>query len=137
MEMAVHQGKADPTYQDPTAFFQRTFITEDMRLLLTSVAQRLNGGGGDPVMQLQTAFGGGILLASLPESAVRRAWQPSGRLKRPLAGCRPSGNPWPLRKPLRTSAAACLKRLRMWLGRWQFLCPRPKCGHIKETGKKD
>jgi len=57
--MAVHQGKADPTYQDPTAFFQRTFITEGMRLLLTSVAQRLNGGGGDPVMQLQTAFGGG------------------------------------------------------------------------------
>jgi len=57
--MAVHQGKANPTYQDPTAFFQRTFITEGMRLLLTSVAQRLNGGGGDPVMQLQTAFGGG------------------------------------------------------------------------------
>jgi predicted AAA+ superfamily ATPase len=57
--MAVHQGQADATYQDPTAFFQRTYITEGMRLLLTSVAQRLNGKGGDPVMQLQTAFGGG------------------------------------------------------------------------------
>ena len=57
--MAVHEGRATITYQDPTAFFQRTFITEGMRMLLTSVAQRLNGQGGDPVMQLQTAFGGG------------------------------------------------------------------------------
>lgn len=57
--MAVHLGQADGTYQDPTAFFQRTFITEGMRLLLTSVAQRLGGKGGDPVVQLQTAFGGG------------------------------------------------------------------------------
>src|SRR5207237_1898609 len=56
---AVRTGKASPEYQDPTAFFQRTFITEGMRLLLTSVARRLNGQGGDPVIQLQTAFGGG------------------------------------------------------------------------------
>jgi uncharacterized protein len=40
-------------------FFRRTFITEGMGLLLTSVAKRLNGQGGDPVIQLQTAFGGG------------------------------------------------------------------------------
>jgi predicted AAA+ superfamily ATPase len=57
--MAVHEGRASATYLDPRAFFQRTFITEGMRLLLTSVAQRLNGQGGDPVLQLQTAFGGG------------------------------------------------------------------------------
>ena len=30
-----------------------------MRLLLIQVAQRLNGKGGEPVIQLQTAFGGG------------------------------------------------------------------------------
>jgi predicted AAA+ superfamily ATPase len=40
-------------------FFQRTFITEGMRLLLDSVVKRLSGKGGDPVIQLQTAFGGG------------------------------------------------------------------------------
>src|SRR5262245_20116460 len=57
--MAVHTGKATREYQDPAAFFERTFITEGMRLLLTSVARRLNGQGGDPVIQLQTAFGGG------------------------------------------------------------------------------
>lgn len=56
---AVHTGKATREYQDAPAFFQRTFITEGMRLLLTSVAKRLNGQGGDPVIQLQTAFGGG------------------------------------------------------------------------------
>ena len=56
---AVHTGKAPTEYQDAVAFFERTFITEGMRLLLTQVAQRLNGKGGEPVIQLQTAFGGG------------------------------------------------------------------------------
>jgi predicted AAA+ superfamily ATPase len=55
----VHQGTATPEYQNPTLFFQRTFITEGMRLLLDSVVKRLAGKGGDPVIQLQTAFGGG------------------------------------------------------------------------------
>ena len=56
---AVNSGKATREYQDAAAFFERTFITEGMRLLLTSVIRRLNGSGGDPVIQLQTAFGGG------------------------------------------------------------------------------
>jgi len=56
---AVHSGKATAEYQDPAAFFDRTYITEGMRLLLTQVAQRLAGNGGEPVIQLQTAFGGG------------------------------------------------------------------------------
>ncbi len=34
-------------------------MTEGMRLLLESVVRRLAGKGGDPVIQLQTAFGGG------------------------------------------------------------------------------
>src|SRR6266700_2897041 len=56
---AVHTGKATREYQEAVAFFDRTFITEGMRLLLTQVSQRLNGKGGEPVIQLQTAFGGG------------------------------------------------------------------------------
>ena len=55
----VHDGSATAEYADPALFFQRTFITEGMGALLTSVAQRLAGKGGDPVIQLQTAFGGG------------------------------------------------------------------------------
>ena len=56
---AVRTGKAPPVYQDARTFFARTFITEGMRMLLTQVAERLNGRGGEPVMQLQTSFGGG------------------------------------------------------------------------------
>jgi len=55
----VHAGTANEEYQNPALFFQRTFITEGMRLLLDSVVKRLAGKGGDPVIQLQTAFGGG------------------------------------------------------------------------------
>ena len=55
----VYSRTATEEYQNPTLFFQRTFITEGMKQLLHSVLQRLSGQGGDPVIQLQTAFGGG------------------------------------------------------------------------------
>lgn len=55
----VHDGTASPEYGDPELFFKRTFITEGMRLLLDSVLRRISGTGGEPVIQLQTAFGGG------------------------------------------------------------------------------
>lgn len=56
---AVHSGQAPKEYQDPASFFERTYITEGMRLLLTQVVQRICAKGGEPVIQLQTAFGGG------------------------------------------------------------------------------
>src|SRR6202011_5852757 len=56
---AVWTGRATPEYGDVQAFYERTFITEGMGRLLTQVSQRLNGEGGEPVIQLQTAFGGG------------------------------------------------------------------------------
>ncbi|HQR41460.1 MAG TPA: DUF499 domain-containing protein, partial [Gemmatales bacterium] len=56
---AVNSGKASPEYQDASSFFDRTFITQGMRQLLTQVAKRISGKGGEPVIQLQTAFGGG------------------------------------------------------------------------------
>ncbi|MCB0808336.1 MAG: ATP-binding protein, partial [Flavobacteriales bacterium] len=55
----VHAGKATAEYQDAELFFARTYVTEGMRLLLGSVIERITGQGGDPVIQLQTAFGGG------------------------------------------------------------------------------
>jgi len=55
----VVRGIAIAEYQDPQQFFARTYLTEGMRLLLGSVLRRLSGKGGDPVVQLQTAFGGG------------------------------------------------------------------------------
>ena len=56
---AVRTGRAPDVYKDAAAFFDRTFITEGMADLLRQVAQRLSGKGGEPVIQLQTAFGGG------------------------------------------------------------------------------
>ena len=56
---AVRTGKATPEYGNAKNFYERTFITEGMGKLLTQVSQRLNGKGGEPVIQLQTSFGGG------------------------------------------------------------------------------
>ncbi|MBZ1351211.1 DUF499 domain-containing protein [Alcaligenaceae bacterium LF4-65] len=56
---AVRTGRATAEYGDAKSFYARTFITEGMGRLLTQVAQRLNGKGGEPVIQLQTSFGGG------------------------------------------------------------------------------
>lgn len=55
----VVQGKADPEYGDPKEFFRRTYLTEGLLELLATGVRRLTGLGGDPVVQLQTSFGGG------------------------------------------------------------------------------
>jgi predicted AAA+ superfamily ATPase len=55
----VYQGGAASEYQDPAEFFRRTFITAGLHKLLTQAIERLNGSGGDPVVDLQTNFGGG------------------------------------------------------------------------------
>jgi hypothetical protein len=56
---AVDTGHASEGYASPTNFFGITFLTEGLRRVLTSAVQRLAGQGGDPVIGLQTAFGGG------------------------------------------------------------------------------
>ncbi len=55
----VHIGKAPLEYNDPVLFFQKTYLTQGLKTLLENVLFRLNGGKGDPVIQLQTPFGGG------------------------------------------------------------------------------
>ena len=55
----VVAGDADLEYQDPQEFFARTYLTEGMKRLLLTAVRRLTGGGGAPVVQLKTAFGGG------------------------------------------------------------------------------
>ena len=77
----VHQGTATPEYQDATLFFQRTFITEGMRLLLDSVVKRLAGKGGDPVVQLQTAFGGGKTHTLLAVYHLAKGETPASKLQ--------------------------------------------------------
>lgn len=73
----VCQGKADLEYQDPIEFFRRTYLTEGLLQLLVTGVRRLTGQGGDPVVQLQTSFGGGkthsmLALYHLAGSGIRR-----------------------------------------------------------------
>ena len=57
---AVDAGHASEDYAIPENFFRITFLTEGLRRILTSSLERLAGtGSGDPVIGLQTAFGGG------------------------------------------------------------------------------
>ena len=55
----VHSGTAASAYSDPKVFYSRTYLTEGLSDLLKRVAARLAGTGGDPVIELQTNFGGG------------------------------------------------------------------------------
>lgn len=55
----VHAGSAPSEYRDPTEFFSRTYLTDGLCTLLARAAKRLGNSGGDPVIELQTNFGGG------------------------------------------------------------------------------
>jgi len=55
----VYSGKAQSEYGDAREFFRRTYLTDGLRTLLKGAVNRLTGKGGDPIVQLQTNFGGG------------------------------------------------------------------------------
>ncbi len=55
----VHRGEGSDEYRDPAEFFRRTYITSGLRELLSGALLRLSGKGSDPVVELQTNFGGG------------------------------------------------------------------------------
>ena len=55
----VHNGSAPFEYSDPREFFSRTYLTDGLSKLLEGAAKRLSGKTGDPVVELQTNFGGG------------------------------------------------------------------------------
>ena len=55
----VHSRKAASEYLDPKEFFSRTYLTAGLSELLVRGVERLAGKGGEPVVELQTNFGGG------------------------------------------------------------------------------
>jgi uncharacterized protein len=55
----VHSGSAPSEYSDPIEFYSRTYLTDGLSVMLVHAAKRLAGKGGDPVVELQTNFGGG------------------------------------------------------------------------------
>ena len=93
----VWRDEAEDEYGKPEEFFRRTFLTEGLRDLLLNASRRLRGEGGDPVVQLQTNFGGGkthslIALYHLAgglragEAPGRRADARRGRARRAARG---------------------------------------------------
>lgn len=56
---AVDMGEASENYTQADSFFRITFLTEGLRRVLRTALERLTGKGGDPVLGLQTSFGGG------------------------------------------------------------------------------
>jgi uncharacterized protein len=55
----VHSRSAPSEYSDPIEFYSRTYLTDGLSVMLVHAAKRLAGKGGDPVVELQTNFGGG------------------------------------------------------------------------------
>lgn len=56
----VLAGRGAVDYRDAKTFFSKTYLTNGLTQLLIDVMRRLGGSGkGEPVIQLQTAFGGG------------------------------------------------------------------------------
>ncbi len=55
----VYKGRAPAEYQDADIFFKKTYLTAGLKNLLELMEKRVQGKGGDPVIQIQTPFGGG------------------------------------------------------------------------------
>src|SRR5436853_6968230 len=57
----VVQGESSvrTVYRDPHAFFEATYLTKELRRILSDVLEVLAGRSGDHVLQLRTPFGGG------------------------------------------------------------------------------
>ncbi len=57
----VIEDKADSVYQNPATFFDNTYPTEGLRLLLDEALGRLTGAkaANNSIIRLETAFGGG------------------------------------------------------------------------------
>jgi len=57
----VIDGRADRVYQDPATYFDNTYPTEGLKLLLNEALCRLGGAklANNAIIRLETAFGGG------------------------------------------------------------------------------
>ncbi|MBD3343284.1 MAG: DUF499 domain-containing protein [Candidatus Lokiarchaeota archaeon] len=55
----VSKNRGTEEYRDAQSFFEKTYLTQGLENLLSVVKKRVDGKGGDPVIQIQTPFGGG------------------------------------------------------------------------------
>ena len=77
-QVARNEGAFE--YRDPVEFFSRTYVTEGIKNLLVQAVQRVAGKGGEPVIQLKTAFGGGKTHSMLALYHLLRGKVPAGKI---------------------------------------------------------
>jgi len=70
----VYHQRGPAEYRDPDLFFQKTYLTEGLQNLFAVVENRLQGRGGDPVIQMQTPFGGGKTHSLIALYHMARRW---------------------------------------------------------------
>lgn len=71
----VFKERGSEEYRNPDLFFKKTYKTEGLTNLLEVVKSRLEGKGGDPVLQLQTPFGGGKTHALIAMYYKAKEWK--------------------------------------------------------------
>lgn len=71
----TYQGRAPAEYKDTDTFFKKTYLTQGLKNLLAVVEKRVAGHGGDPVIQIQTPFGGGKTHALIAMYHKAREWK--------------------------------------------------------------
>jgi len=55
----VYKNRASDDYKNPELFFKKTYMTSGLKSLIKIASKKLKGQGGDPIIQIQTPFGGG------------------------------------------------------------------------------
>ena len=71
----VFKRRAPDEYKDPETFFRKTELTQGLKNLIEVVKKRLDGKRGDPVIQLQTPFGGGKTHALIALYHKAKEWK--------------------------------------------------------------
>lgn len=71
----VSQKRGPDEYKDAETFFNKTYLTQGLENLLNVVEKRLSGRGGDPVIQIQTPFGGGKTHALIAMYHKAKEWK--------------------------------------------------------------
>lgn len=81
----VLDHKADPVYQDPATFFENTYPTEGLKLVLDEALGRLTGAtpARNAVIRLETAFGGGKTHNLIALYHTASGYQPGPKFAKP------------------------------------------------------
>ena len=74
----VASGGGELVYRDPTTFFANTFPTTGLRSLLAQALGRIAGRLADPIIRLETAFGGGKTHSLIALYHLARGHRPIG-----------------------------------------------------------